>query len=536
MRSKVLLIGIDGATWEILKPMMDEGRIPNIKRLYNEGTSGILTSTIPPLTPVAFASFHTGVNPGKHGITDFQLHYKEMGMSGIIDSTFLKYKTFSEIANDQGKTIISINIPLTYPTPKLNGVVIGDFLAPRVYPGLVHPTEIYHSLIKKADYKILGISLKQKPHLSTDEVIRNYIDVESVRYSIAKKLMNQYDWDLFLIHNQLLDSVQHGFFHFLDKRSSHYSDEKYNIVAKYYESMDKEIGNLLENIDANTTVVLFSDHGFKLIKKNVHINSFLRKRGYFAMGKKKRLLPIGKIVRFIQGIDSKGLRYKMFDFLGIDLKVRRELVSKFKSSNDNNEKSQAFMRDGAYFGNIYLNRKLGDSENVGKHLIEALSELKDPVTGDKIVAKSYISKDIFSGPYLDEMPYLFLEPAGDYAFATGDNMDELITDIDYEKCNSGGHALEGIVVVWGKNVRSIENIRCHILNIAPTVLAVLGIAVPAYMDGKALEEPFYEKPIARTNSSMDGFNKTLRDTEGDRNYTSDDKDVIKERLKDLGYL
>lgn len=534
MKNRVMIIGIDGATWRILRPMMDAGRLPNIERLYSEGASGTLISTIPPLTPAAFASFHTGVNPGKHGITDFRLYEKATGTHRLVDSTTLKYKSFSEILSVEGKTIVSINIPLTYPPKRLKGVVIGDFLSPKVYPGFVYPGEIFNNILEKSNYRIVGVPLKQKSHLSTDEIIKDYIDVESTRYKIARILMKRYDWDLFLIHNQSLDAVQHAFFHFLDRSSSDYSDEKYNIVVEFYESMDKEIGEILGEIDNRTTVILFSDHGFKLIRKNVSVNAFLQKTGYMKrVSQRKRILTIGKVKRFIEKFDSMGIRYSIYRLLGIDSRVRANLALKYYSKNNTFEDSQAFMINGCYFGNIYLNNRFSDNESLKRGLLNALKELRDPLSGEKVVSQYYISDNIFKGPYTDSMPYLFLEPSGDYSFIPGIDKNEIFSDIDYERDNSGGHALEGVITVWGGNVRKVENIRCNILDIAPTVLAILGIEAPAYMDGKVLEELFYERPAVKMKSFMDG---DVGESGDSRDYMSGDEEMIRERLKDLGYF
>ncbi len=531
MKSKVLLIGIDGANWKVLRPMIKSNMLPNIKRLCEEGTKGVLVSTVPPLTPVAFASFHTGVNPGKHGITDFRLYEPATGNYRLVDANTLKYKSFSEIASLNNKKVISINIPLTYPPPKLNGIVIGDFLSPKVYPGFVYPREIFDNILKKINYRILGISLKQRQHVSPDEIIEDYINVEATRFNVARILMKEYDWDLFIIHNQSLDAVQHGYFHFLDKDSPHYSDYKYNIISKFFESMDKEIGNLLDIIDDNTSVILFSDHGFELKKRNVSVNAILHKAEYLKKTAKKRnILKIGKIKRFIEKVDSRGLRYKFYNLLGIDLRARRNLIFKFSSKNIDYGSSKAYMINGCYFGSVFLNSS--NEETLKKDIIKAFDNLIDPVSGNKVVNHIYIADQSFDGPYKSSMPFIFLDPAEGYSFIKDSAENDIFKDIDYDRELSGGHHIEGIITVWGKNMKNFDNIRCNITDIAPTVLALLGIDVPNYMDGRILEEVFHEKPDVKIKSGEEY-------SEGDdkiHSLSSEDEEMVIKRLEDLGYM
>ncbi|RLE47527.1 MAG: hypothetical protein DRJ18_03130 [Candidatus Methanomethylicota archaeon] len=68
---RVIVIGLDGATWKLIKPWAEEGKLQTLKRLMEEGAYGELKSTIPPITAAAWASLLTGKNPGKTGIYDF---------------------------------------------------------------------------------------------------------------------------------------------------------------------------------------------------------------------------------------------------------------------------------------------------------------------------------------------------------------------------------------------------------------------------------------------------------------------------------
>jgi predicted AlkP superfamily phosphohydrolase/phosphomutase len=525
------MIGIDGATWRILRPMMEEGRLPNIQKLFSEGSSGTLLSTVPPLTPSAFASFHTGVNPGKHGIIDFRQFQPETGENRLINSTFLGYKSFSEIISESGRSVISINVPLTYPPPHLRGAVISGFLAPKVCPDLVHPREIYR-ILEDNNYRILGLSLKQKRHQPVEKIIENFIKVESTRYRIARILMNEHEWDILIIHNQSLDAVQHGYLHFLDKASPVFSYEMYDKVARFYESMDREIGGLLKNIDSDTTVMVFSDHGFKLIEKTVSLNTFLHEKGFIKiLPRKRRIFKLGKIKRFIENVDSHGLRYKIYEFLGMDLKVRRNIIHKYTSRQKVFERLPVYMRNGCYFGNLFINNKFINSSSLIDDVINTIMEMREPVTGERVVKRLYLTDELFHGAFMDSMPYLFVEPAGRFSFTPGIFRDDIFSNVEYSRENSGGHAIDGIITIWGRGIRPLQGIDCSIIDISPTVLAILGIDIPEYMDGRVLDEVFYKAPETKRTTYAG-----ISSSEDKGVLSSNDEGLIRERLEDLGYM
>ena len=68
---RLMILGIDGASWDVLNIMIDRAVMPNLKKLISGGVSGTLASTVPPYTPIAWSTFATGMNPGKHGVFDF---------------------------------------------------------------------------------------------------------------------------------------------------------------------------------------------------------------------------------------------------------------------------------------------------------------------------------------------------------------------------------------------------------------------------------------------------------------------------------
>ena len=122
MKNKVVIIGLDGATWDVLTPLMARGEMPTLRRLAEEGASGTLKSTTPPMTPTACVTLYTGVNPGKHGIIGFENLPKD-GQTELVNSTSWRYKTIWQILSENGRRSILVGLPLTYPPQEINGIV-----------------------------------------------------------------------------------------------------------------------------------------------------------------------------------------------------------------------------------------------------------------------------------------------------------------------------------------------------------------------------------------------------------------------------
>src|ERR1700761_2634529 len=125
---KVFLLGLDGATWDILGPLVSEGALPHLARLMERGASGTLRSIFPPLSPVAWTGVMTGKNSGKHGVFEF-LEYGHNPLGGRVNSSrAIQAELGGETAGRHGKTSVAGGVPMSYPARKAPGFYLGDFL------------------------------------------------------------------------------------------------------------------------------------------------------------------------------------------------------------------------------------------------------------------------------------------------------------------------------------------------------------------------------------------------------------------------
>jgi len=524
---KVLIIGLDGGTWRILKPMMDNGIMPNLKKLVDSGISGILKSTIPPVTAPAWSSFQTGVNPGKHGIYDFQNHNKETKELQFINSNFLNLPTIWELAAQKGRKVVSINVPLTYPVKKAeNWMQIGGFLAPQISEEFVYPKELLTRL-RENDYQIALNGLHKRFIMKLDKFIEENIKIEETRFDLAKQLAREVPWDLFMVHNQSIDGIQHVYYPYLEPGYPEYQKVQSQTISRFYKKTDVFIGDLIKVCPTNTIVWIVSDHGFKRVNKKINLNNWLSKKGFLRFNKRRTLTK--KAVQFMVDLDKLNLRQKLFGrVLGnlAGMKIA-SISTKYFIDWDN---TKAYMLNGNTFGNIFLNCKKEERERLIDKIKKELFHLTD-ANGQKVVKTVYESNRHFEGGMVSKLPDLFIEPEEDYVFTMPIMRSKKIFYAPDKSELQGTHHPDGIFAASGPTIKQGRVATASIMDVTPTVLAILDIPIPVYMDGKVINTIFHEKPNVRFSDqgTQDVYvsHKTEQTT---------DEPIIRSRLKGLGYL
>ena len=145
-KERVIIIGLDGGTLNLMKPWMNEGKLPNFAKIKKKGICGKLRSTTPCYSAPAWVSISTGVQPGKHGIYDF--FPTDSLKKKIINSRYRKTPAIWNVLTEEGKKAIIVNVPGTYPPEKINGVMITGLLTPSEESEYTYPKEIKKDLGK----------------------------------------------------------------------------------------------------------------------------------------------------------------------------------------------------------------------------------------------------------------------------------------------------------------------------------------------------------------------------------------------------
>lgn len=394
---KTLIIGLDGATFDIIKPMINKDILPNFKKLMEEGSYGNLQSTIPPVTCPAWPSIYTGVNPGKHGIFDFVDFSKDFDSVRVISSDSLKVKAIWDYLGLAGFQVGLAFLPLSYPPKKVNGFwVSGGVPSPKFLSG-TFPKELYHEILT------LGRPSPDKSFFTKNE--DDFLEAELHKiyseFDYLKKLFNYLidikKPDFFMMNFNLTDYIQHFYWRYINDDTSKFNQA----IHDAYISIDDFLGEVIKRYDKQTDIFIISDHGFGLQEKMVNINNFLIERKILFLKNdiktwiKKKLFFTGltpyKIKKLGKFINSKSLERKL------SREKRNKILDSLLSFKDIDfEKTIAFSK--GHIGQIFLNKsQTQDREKVLNDVVKVFLELRDPRTDERLVEKIYFKKDIFWG-------------------------------------------------------------------------------------------------------------------------------------------
>jgi predicted AlkP superfamily phosphohydrolase/phosphomutase len=558
MSRRLLVIALDGATFDLIGPWIEDGSMPNLARLGNEGVAGSLRSIVPPVTAPAWCSFMTGRNPGKHGVFEFLMREPGSFEEVPVNSRARAGRTLWDILGASGKKVLVVNVPVTYPPEPVNGTLIADFLTPMgerdfTYPaGLLEeieaatgPYELYH----------LEVYRKGNAHVVLDELDRV---LEANRRANLWLLENR-EWDFAMLHVWGTDRYGHELWHVLDARHPQHDPAEALIYRDrclaYWRRVDEVVGEWIAAAPGAAHLVL-SDHGFGPIHKFLVFNVWLLERGYLKL--KRRVGTFVKRSLFELGVTpARGYRFSMkLGFarlrlsagVGTRTKLLRRINRTFLSLNDVDWSKTRVYSKGNY-GQLFLNLRGrephgvvepgAEAEELLAELVEELRALEDPETGEPLIGEIHRKEDLYHGPFLDRAPDLTFLPRDmrNKALGTVDFTSRRFVEDAYG--NSGDHRMNGIFFMRGEGIRAGAPVTgARLIDVAPTILHYLGEGVPASFDGRVLTDAFTGEELAarpvRVVESPEGDSSPRGG--GSPGLTDAEMREIRDRLKRIGYL
>ena len=476
INKRVMVIGLDGATWDLIDSWTDKGELPNFKRLMENGCYGSLASTIPHVTPPAWTSMTTGKNPAKHGIFDFT-SIKRNNRGWDLNLYNSKSKKSKEIWDYLKEKSIVVNIPLTYPPHKINGLMVTGMYTPDIKSGFTYPQEMKNEILKSfPNYKIELDWNKYEGR--KQKFLKDLYKMTEERIKLFWYFFSM-NWKFFFFVFVGTDRLQHIYWN---------EDELLN----YYRYLDTFLEKVIKKIKKkNINLLIVSDHGFAKIKKIVHPNSALLKEGYLKLTSGQKSSFLDKF-----GV-NKGKLWKIllkYNLIRLYRKVPTSILHLIRKSVPGKsnpiydfdlKKSKAIMVGS---GTIYIleeNKSL--KKEIENEIINKLEKLKDPDTHNDIIDKVFRKTEIYIGNSVDNVPDLVILPKKGYSLAF--NVTENIIENPHLKI--ADHAINGIFLAYGPDITNGSYVEgAKIYDIAPTILHMFGLPIPSDLDGRVLKRIF----------------------------------------------
>jgi predicted AlkP superfamily phosphohydrolase/phosphomutase len=552
--AKLLVIGLDGGTFAVLEPLARKGVIPFLGGLMEEGVCGELLSVMPPVTAPAWVSFMTGKSPGNHGVFDFL----EVSRSMVFDtqrrpvsSRSIPYRPFWSTLGDAGKRAGLVNIPMTYPATPVNGFMISGMLTPSLESDFVYPSDLYRRLGPELGEYLLDVPLENYPRGREEEFIRDLVRHVRQRAQYAKFLLREEACDFFMVVFVETDRLQHKLWHRLQASLGDAAGKDgcaRDSTLQFYEILDSELREIADLAGPECALIVMSDHGFGEFTRLFYVNRWLQENGYLTLHPLRRQLQgVAKRVmarRSAEGPLSPGAGPAVAGD-GAGTASLRSLGKRILDPVDW-KKTKAFFPFRTLQG-IYLNVKGRQPEGcvkqgeeyarVREEIIARLKGFTDPETGRSLVQRVYRTEEILQGPFAREMPDILFFPDDFRCMGCETFSDSLFADTDWSH-GSGMHRPEGILVARGPQFGEERIVRkARIIDLAPTILHLLGVPVPDNLDGRVLEEILNRQfrdshPVQYTRER--GQVKESR--EDDEIYSAEETARLKERLRGIGYL
>lgn len=465
MKRRVMVIGLDCATPQLVFDRWLND-LPNIKRLVDGGIWGKLRSTDPPITVPAWMSMMTSKDPGQLGFYGLRnrVDYSYDKMS-TANSTFVKTPTVWDILSSHGKRVILIGVPQTYPPKPVNGEMVTCFLTPSTDKQFTYPAAFREEVQRVTGGYILDAVNFRVDEEAKDGVLQTIYDMTEKRFRLARHMVEtRPDWDFFMMVEMGPDRIHHLFWKYTDPEHPKYeAGNKYeNSINDYYKFVDQQIGQLLEKVDDDTAVLIVSDHGARGMIGGVCLNEWLIREGYLVLNRRpEKPVPVEQC--------------------DVDWSRTRAWGS------------------GGYYARLMLNVRGREPQGViepGDEYERTRSELKEKLaalpdhTGVAMETFAVTPEEVYS-EVRGVPPDLFVY-FGNLSWRSIGSIWPVAPETVYTFENDTGaddanHDWHGIFIMRETaGLGSVQRDGLDLKDVAPTVLALLGVEAPADMRGKVI--------------------------------------------------
>lgn len=556
---RVLVLGLDGATFDLIKPWAAAGYLPTLQRIMQQGAHGSLRSTVPPMTGPAWTTFATGVNPGKHRLYDWIARDEGSYTFSPVTALDCEAPTLYTLLSQAGRRVCALNIPMTYPPTPVNGVLVSGLPAPSTKVNITYPTGLYQEIVGAVGEYILYPDPGQAYSDSgVDAFLAKLYRTTDVRLKTLDYLRRREPWDFAMVVFNGTDTISHALWKYMDEHhplhDPHQAMRYGNAIRDYYQYLDGKLAEVVDTLPDDTTLVVMSDHGFGPFHKFIHVNNWLLQEGFMAVnpGLGTRL----KHTLFRGGFSPMNV-YDTLMRLGLG-SLKREVVrgqgqgllkTLFLSFEDIDwERTQAYSLGNV--GQIYLNvagrepqgcvQPGAEYGQVRERIIARLQTLRDPESGELVVESIHRREELYHGEHLEKAPDIVFLPRrleyfgfGEYEFGSHKIIESMRRGI------SGTHRMNGVFMAYGAAIQPGAVVKdASLVDLAPTILHLMGEPPVGHMDGRVLSEALAPAGTVAARAARRPPVPDSSDGDGIPGATlsAEDKKILADRLRSLGYV
>jgi len=505
---KVFVLGIDGLTFDILDPLIEQGLLPNFKRLKSEGAYGRLESVIPPSSPPAWNTIATGLSPEEHGIKDFwTFQWRNNSVERTVGTRRKAGKAIWQTLNEYGKQVIVVNVPMTFPPDPVNGIMVSGLLTPSTDSPFTYPNEFREELFKAVPDYLIDL---RGPGVWGDRgaYVEEIVYVEQKRMELLKYLLNNKPWDFFFFVFTGTDRLQHGLWDEIQKMEPR--------AVRLYSLLDSVLALVMDHLQPEDILLVLSDHGFRGIYRTFNVNEFLRRSGLLHLKK-------GAYFTALKGDLRRGALRTALVRTGLETPIRKMRQRIFARSKKTSASMAIVDRVDTAFDPSLVDWSRTDAAMLSFNELECtgiwcrnaqvadrvatlLQEVVDPKKGVSPVAEVEVKQDSGNGQW-----YVWVWMANGYGPSMMTAALSLFTD---SVPPTGNHAVDGVLIAWGPQaIRSGEVQGARIYDIVPTIMYSMDLPIDSDLHGRVLTGLFRFSRSIRVRDVKTGAITTVgRDT------------------------
>ena len=536
--SRVVVVGWDGATWSVARPLVQQGRLPVLASLCKGGAQGTLRSVPNMNSAPAWSTIATGLDPGRHGIFYFDEPVPGTYRRSVLNAARRNGASLWRMASDAGKRIVVVNVPISYPVEPINGVQVAGLDAPfTTAPGFSYPQDLTQRypdvfagyIIEPGAQSAVRAGRIQEAKDQLLRAIGGWV-------SLTARLMQDEAWDLVFVVFTSSDIAQHFF----------WAGEGYPFIERVYEAQDEATGRLVDlarSQDPDVNIVVLADHGGAANSRGPEfIPIWLEDQGLLVWTPppvRSRLLAAGfRVANRTLTRNQKLALARRFP------RLRQQAEAEARLAGVDWRRTRAYA-DGRR-DEVLLNLAgrepegtvdPGDYEAVGRELKELITSIRELDTGRPLVDSVLLREEAYRGPHVERAPDLTVRwvldgPARGFECRSSDGRARMHAVAARAPLQSGGHHPEGLFVANGPDVLPTD-VRGELADVTPTLMTLLGAPVPAGLDGRPLDVLKGGVSTAPPEVTVPGAAVAESPSSG---YSAEEEEEVRRRLEDLGYL